>query len=98
MIRAARRDPGQRDATTRIKAWTRARFALAENDTVFVSEVACGLPGCPPIETVVAFWTAPETRHAYKVFKPLASVEETDLPPAFMKTALIVGPDDFGCC
>ena len=22
-----------------------------------VAEVACAVPGCPPLETVVAFWT-----------------------------------------
>ena len=76
-------------ALDRVRDWTRARFTLAEDETIMVSEVACGLPGCPPIETLVVFWTA-AGRHHFKVFKPLAEVVEDDLPPAFMKNALVV--------
>jgi hypothetical protein len=72
----------------RVHAWTQARFALTEDETVMVSEIACGVPGCPPVETHVVFWTA-AGRHHFKVFKPLAEVAEEDLPPAFMKNALI---------
>ncbi len=46
------------------------------------------MPGCPPIETHVVFWTA-AGRHHFKIFKPLAQVTEDDLPPAFMKNALV---------
>ena len=78
-----------RDALERVKAWTRERFALAAEAPVFVSEVSCNVPGCPPLETVVAFWTEGETRHHFKVFKPVADVVEDDLPPAWMKNALV---------
>ena len=74
-------------AVDRVRKWTQARFKLTEDETVMVSEIACGVPGCPPIETHVAFWTA-QGRHHFKVFKPLADVAEDDLPPAFMKNAL----------
>ncbi len=82
-----------------MRQWTRERFALREDETIFVSEVACGLPGCPPLETVVAFWTADGTRHHFKVFKPAAEVAEADLPFSWMKDALAV-PEDWecGCC
>jgi len=72
----------------RVRAWTQARFQLADDETVMVSEVACGVPGCPPVETHIVFWTA-AGRHHFKVFKPLAEVAEDDLPPAFMKNALL---------
>ena len=85
------------DAIKRVKAWTRERFTLSPNDAVLVAELACGLPGCPPKETVIAFWTAPERRHSFKVFKPLDDVVEDDLPPSWLKDA-IVGDDSFGCC
>lgn len=75
-------------AADRVRAWTQARFALTEDETVMVSEIACGVPGCPPIETHVVFWTG-QGRHHFKVFKPLAAVTEDDLPPAFMKNALV---------
>jgi hypothetical protein len=71
-----------------LRDWTRRRFGLNADDTVMISELACSAPGCPPIETHVVFWT-PAGRHHFKVFRPLAQVSEDDLPPAFMKNALI---------
>ena len=82
----------------RVRAWTQARFQLADDETVMVSEVACGVPGCPPVETHIVFWTA-AGRHHFKVFKPLAEVVEDDLPPAFMKNALLWAEGlECSCC
>jgi len=82
----------------RVREWMLARFKLAEDDTVMVSQVACGVPGCPPVETHIVFWTA-AGRHHFKVFKPLAEVVEDDLPPAFMKNALIWAEGlECSCC
>jgi hypothetical protein len=83
-------------AAERLREWTRARFALAEEATVMVAEVTCTVPGCPPLETVIAFWTqgkgegegASARRHHFKVFKKLVEVDEDDLPPAWLKGAL----------
>ena len=72
----------------RVRGWTKARFALTDDETLMVSELACSVPGCPPTETHVVFWT-PAGRHHFKIFKPLAQVSEDDLPPAFMKNALV---------
>jgi nitrate reductase delta subunit len=89
------RDSG---ASDRVRDWTRARFRLADDETVMVSEIACTVPGCPPIETHVVFWTE-AGRHHFKVFKPLADVNEDDLPPAFMKNALVaLNGIDCDCC
>jgi hypothetical protein len=96
-IRSQKTDPARTAAARRIKGWTRWRFALADDIVVFVAEVACGLPGCPPLETVVTFWTTPDRRHAFKVFKRTVDVVEDDLPPAFMKNALI-SAGDLACC
>jgi len=49
------------------------------------------------LETVIAFWTSPVNRHAFKVFKPLESVTHDDFPPRWMKSALI-RDDGFDCC
>jgi|SRR5580704_2933831 hypothetical protein len=82
----------------RVRDWTRTRFGLAGHDTVMVSEIACAVPGCPPIETHIVFWTAPG-RHHCKIFKPVVDVTEDDLPPAFMKNALIALEGlDCDCC
>jgi hypothetical protein len=82
----------------RVRRWTRERFKLADDETVMVSEIACRVPGCPPIETHLVFWTA-AGRHHFKIFKPLAAVCEDDLPPAFMKNALLALEGfDCDCC
>lgn len=83
-------------ALDRVREWTRERFKLPDDAAIMVTEVACALPGCPPLETVVAFWTGTDTRHHFKVFKPATEVVEDDLPPSWMKNALIV-VEGFGC-
>jgi len=98
LMRSRKLSPGHDAAVDRVRDWTRTRFALTDDETVMVSEVACGVPGCPPIETHLVFWT-PAGRHHFKIFKPLADVVEDDLPPAFMKYALIALEGiDCDCC
>ncbi len=85
-------------ALDRVRDWTQARFHLTDDETVMVSEVACAVPGCPPIETHIVFWSE-LGRHHFKLFKPLADVVEDDLPPAFMKNALIWAEGlECSCC
>ena len=99
MLRSFAKRPEQLEALDRVREWTRARFKLAEDATILVSEVACGLPGCPPLETVVAFWTEGDTRHHFKVFKRVAEVVPDDLPPMWLKAALIaVEGEGLECC
>lgn len=96
---ALKSDPERTAALERVRGWTRARFGLADGAAILVAQVACSLPGCPPLETVVAFWTGPATRHQFKLFKPLAEVVEDDLPPSWMRNALVVDEDSgFECC
>jgi hypothetical protein len=98
MLGFTRKSPDRGAALDRVGAWTRARFALADDETVMAAEVACGLPGCPPLETHVVFWSD-RGRHHYKIFKPVVDVALDDLPPAFMKNALINLDDaECGCC
>ena len=84
-------------ALERVRGWTRERFKLAEDVPILVAEIACGLPGCPPLETVVAFWTASDKRHQFKLFKPVREVVYDDLPYAWLIEALVASemPD---CC
>ncbi len=98
MARSPLRRPDHGAALDRLRDWTRKRFRLAADETIMVSEVSCTVPGCPPLETLVVFWTA-QGRHHFKVFKPLAEVVEDDLPPAFMKNALVALEGiDCDCC
>jgi len=90
---------GHLEAVERVKDWTRARFALGEREAIVVSELDCPLPGFPPVETVVAFWTADGTRHHFKSFKPVEEVAEGDIPPAWMKGSLAAGDGiECYCC
>jgi hypothetical protein len=93
MLWWVKRDPEHAQALARVREWTRTRFALEDDDSVLVTELACGLPGCPPLETVVAFWSGGR-RHHYKFFKRAAEVALDDFPPRWMKDALAV-PDEF---
>ena len=88
---------GRVDAETldRVREWTRQRFKLSQEAVILVSELECRLPGCPPLETVIAFWEN-DKRHHFKLFKPVVQVALEDLPFAWMKSELIV-PDDFSC-
>ena len=94
MLAFSKKSPEHTAALDRVREWVRARFSLGE-DAILVAEVACAVPGCPPIETVIAFWSD-ETRHHFKVFKPVAEVTDDDLPPYWMKRALAVS-EDFQC-
>jgi len=95
MLRSFKTRPDHVAALERVREWTRERFKLADDATILVSELACALPGCVPIETVIAFWTE-QGRHHVKVFKPVAEVVQDDLPPSWMKNAL-VDIEGIGC-
>jgi nitrate reductase delta subunit len=98
MLGFAKKDQQNSALTERVRDWTRQRFELTDDETVMVSEIACQVPGCPPIETHVVFWTT-AGRHHFKIFRPLAAVREDDLPPAFMKNALLALEGfDCDCC
>jgi nitrate reductase molybdenum cofactor assembly chaperone NarJ/NarW len=95
MLGLKKKSPSRSAARERVRTWTREQFKLADDETIMVSELACSVPGGPPVETHVVFWTQ-AGRHHFKVFKPLAGVAPDDLPPAFMKDAL-VAPEGFAC-
>jgi nitrate reductase delta subunit len=96
MLNSLQKSPEHLEALERVREWTRARFGLPDDAAILVSEVACGLPGCPPLETVVAFWTADATRHQFKMFKRAQEVVADDLPFTWLKDALAV-PEGFEC-
>jgi hypothetical protein len=87
--------PDIQEALDRVRAWTQQRFKLSPEAAILVSELECRLPGCPPLETIIAFWEN-DKRHHFKLFKPVTQVALDDLPFAWMKSELIV-PDDFAC-
>ncbi len=98
MLRPLERSPERVEAVESLTRWTRDRFKLEGDASISVAEIACPLPGCPPLETVVTFWIG-ERRHQFRVFKPVEGVAIEDLPYAWLREALAVdeGPD-YDCC
>ncbi|MBX9841967.1 MAG: hypothetical protein K2Z80_09200 [Xanthobacteraceae bacterium] len=94
MLAFSKKSPEHLAALDRVREWVRERFALGET-AILVAEVACAVPGCPPVETVIAFWSLGR-RHHFKVFKPVADVTAEDLPPRWYMGALAV-PDEYQC-
>ena len=98
MLGPARKTPGRLEAIGRVEAWTRERFGLARGSQVHVWEIACAVPGCPPVETMVLFEMSLQ-RYQFKVFKPLEEVACDDLPPAWFRGALALAEGvDCDCC
>jgi hypothetical protein len=96
---AMRKGVAHLEAVERLKDTTRARFALAEADTILVTESVPALPGFPPHETKVVFWTADATRHHFKVFKAVEDVAGDDIPPAWMRESLTAAEGvECSCC
>ncbi len=93
----ARNSPAHAQALDRVRTWTRERFKLGDEVPIVVAEIACGLPGCPPLETVVAFWTADDRRHQFKLFKPVQEVARDDLPFAWLMDSLAAS-EISDCC
>ena len=95
----AARSAAHQQAAERVAAWTRERFSLPPQAAVLVAEVNCAVPGCPPLETVVAFWTDDGTRHHFKLFKQVEAVLADDLPYAWLLRSLAaVEGDGCDCC
>jgi nitrate reductase delta subunit len=86
------------DAADQVKEWTRTRFSLPDDAAILVTELNCTIPGCPPLETVVAFWSDHKTRHDFKIFKKIEEIVEDDLPPAWLKNSLISDDEDGITC
>ena len=98
MFASVRKNPERLPAIDRVTEWTRERFKLPKESAIFVSEIACPLPGCPPLETVVAFWIARQ-RYQFKLFKPVAEVVIDDLPYTWLRDSLAVPEGiEYDCC
>ena len=81
---------------TRVGDVARVQFRLGERQPIRVEQLAATERGFPPFETRITFWTGNDAQHQYRVFKPARDVTAADLPPWWMKDALIV--DEFPFC
>jgi hypothetical protein len=81
----------------RIEEIVRARYAVPADQIVLVSEDENRLPGMPDRMTTILFWLAPERRCKVRVFKPASEVSHGDLPPHWLRGALLDDTDQ-DCC
>ena len=97
MLRSFDKRPEHAAALDRVRAWTRERFTLAADAAILVSEVYLRPAG---LSAAARPWSRsgpkPSTRHHFKLFKPVAEVVADDLPPAWLKNAL-VAIEGLGC-
>jgi hypothetical protein len=69
-------------AAARIKTWVRSQFGLPDDAVVMVSELRCGEPGCPPLETVIAILQAGAPPRQARIHAALADVGDAELHAA----------------
>ena len=91
-----RRPGAQAAAAARVEAAVRERFALSGTLAVMVAELNCKTPGCPPVETAIAFWDAAGQAYRLRIFRPVAEVSQDDLPPRWLLPGL--KDEGEGCC
>ena len=84
------------DDISRVEALIRARFSIGESEIVLVSEDPGTKPGFPLTETNMVFWKS-DTRYRLKIFSPVASVTDTDIPVRWLLPAL-EDTGEGGCC
>lgn len=94
----ARRKPVSAVADlARVEAAVRERFGLDRDRLVLVTEERARPPDLPQSATTVLFWTAAGLRHRLRIFKPAAAIAPADLPPVWLRGAL-VDEGDNDCC
>lgn len=74
--------PGSRDnaeASARVRAWCREVFDVEEGTTVMVVELRCSEPGCPRLETSIAFLGQDLETRQHKIHKPLSKITFEDI-------------------
>lgn len=96
MFSPIQKSPHHLKAVERLKTWTRERFQLGEGSVIFAAELACPLPGCPPLETAVTFWNPQGQRYHFKIFKAVEEIAIDDLPYRWLLDALAV-PEGVEC-
>ena len=96
MLGSPRKSDNHIAAVDRVREWTRERFSFPRGAVILVAQINCQVPGCPPVETLVAFWGEDETRYRFKLFKPVEQVLNEDLPIYWLLPSLI-DYDGLGC-
>lgn len=93
------RSQAQSVAITQIKDWTRTRFEVPDEAPILVTEVSCAQEGCPPLQTMVAFWTDAGDRHHFKLRMSAEQVRQEDIAQlSFVDGVFSIEGSGSECC
>ncbi len=67
------------NAVRNLKKIVAEQFELPNDTTLSVAELNCHEPGCPPTETVITARLPDGTTTDWRVTKPVAGIQETDI-------------------
>jgi hypothetical protein len=67
-------DPEQ---VKQIKNWVYCILEVDSSIPIYISQLTCKEPGCPPIETVIAVMSTPVQQ--YKIHKAVNEIDEIDI-------------------
>ena len=80
----------------RIERDLRATYGVEDSQIVLVTEEPTRLPGGPKQMTTILFWIG-EDRHKLRIFKLASGITLADLPPIWVRGALL-DDGDADCC
>lgn len=80
----------------RIENDLRKTYGVEDSQIVLVTEEPTRLPGGPKQMTTILFWIK-EDRHKLRIFKPATEIMIADLPPMWVRGALL-DEGDADCC
>jgi hypothetical protein len=69
-------------ARARIKEWAIAALGDAETLGLTLSEIDCGDPICPGLETIILVMREGEATQAVKIRKPMSEISQADVNEA----------------
>jgi hypothetical protein len=96
MFRRLGPEKGTLEDITRVEHLIRDRFGIPDSEIIMVSEDPGLKPGFPPRETNAIFWKQ-DKRYRLKIFAPVGTVGDADLPVAWLLPSLEDTGDD-ECC
>ena len=77
-----RKKPESNPARDAIRGWAEASLGTDPALTLTISEIDCGDPACPGLETILLVMREGEATQAVKIRKPMDEITESDVREA----------------
>jgi hypothetical protein len=75
-------DPAEDAARARLRRWAEDVLGPEPPVSLTISEIDCGDPACPGIETIILVMREGEATQAVKIARPMTEATEADLRDA----------------